>query len=158
MMSRKGVTPVVAIILLLMMTVAAAGAAYTWFTNMQDKFQEQAAGQIQTELSVRDLQCDADAEEVELALSNSGSTDIQLNDVDVFIRGSGGNLNSTFTGQDWTGEGFGEPGGFGSVVLDMSNADSGSDFLDPGSFYKIEVYFANTDYTLPAGGCLAESG
>lgn len=141
-----------------MMTVAAAGAAYSWFSNMQTQFQERAAGQIQTELSVRDLDCSAKDETVQIALSNSGSTDIELGDVDVFIRGSGGHLNATFTGEDWTGEGFGEPGGFGSVTLDMANVDSGSDFLDAGSFYKIEIYFVDTDYTLAAGGCLAESG
>ncbi|MDY6766368.1 MAG: archaellin/type IV pilin N-terminal domain-containing protein [Candidatus Nanohaloarchaea archaeon] len=157
-MSSKGITPVVATVLLLMMTVAAAGGAYVWFTNMQDQFRQRAEGEIQTELSVRDLQCDADDDTIEIALSNSGSTEVALEEVDVFIRGSGGNLNATFTEEDWTGTGFSDPGGFGSVTLDMANTDSGSDFLVAGSFYKVETYFANTDYTLSVGGCLAETG
>lgn len=37
--SRKGITPVIALVLLLMMTVAAAGMAYVWFMSVQEETQ-----------------------------------------------------------------------------------------------------------------------
>ncbi|MDY6769480.1 MAG: archaellin/type IV pilin N-terminal domain-containing protein [Candidatus Nanohaloarchaea archaeon] len=156
--ARKGITPVVAIVLLLMMTVAAAGAAYTWFSQMQQRIQSEATTQLQTELQVKDLRCNARPKNtVVLALSNTGSTEIDSSDVDLFIRGSGGHLNATVTGLDWSGAGFSEPGGFGEVTIDLANADTGSTFLVAGSFYQVEADFINADYTLQAGGCLAES-
>lgn len=155
--SRKGITPVIAIVLLLMMTVAAAGAAYTWFSQMQERLQSEATRGLQTELSLRDLRCNAKpTNTMELAVSNSGSTSVDLSDVDVFIRGSAGHLNSTLLDLDWAGSGFGDPGGFGQVTVQLSNADSGSDFLVDGKFYKVEADFPLADYTLNAGGCLAE--
>jgi len=39
MKSKKGLTPVIAVILLLMMTVAAAGAAFFWFIRIQSEMQ-----------------------------------------------------------------------------------------------------------------------
>ena len=38
-MSKKGITPVIAVVLLLMMTVAAAGAAFFWFVRIQSEAQ-----------------------------------------------------------------------------------------------------------------------
>ena len=45
--SRRGITPVIAIILLLLMTVAAAGAAFLWIT----KFQSMVGQQMNKQLS-----------------------------------------------------------------------------------------------------------
>ncbi len=44
-MSRKGISPIIAVVLLLMMTVAAAGAAFFWMTTIQSRIQ----GQIGTQ-------------------------------------------------------------------------------------------------------------
>lgn len=156
-MPRKGITPVIAIVLLLMMTVAAAGAAYTWFSQMQTRLQSEAASELQTELSIKDLRCNARPDNsVELAVSNSGSREVDLSEVDMFIRGSSGHLNSTLTDLDWTGAGFEQPGGFGEVTVQLSAADSGSDFMVAGNFYQVEAEFPNADYSFSAGGCVAE--
>lgn len=166
--SRKGVTPVIAIVLLLMMTVAAAGAAYTWFSQMQENLQSEATAGLQTELSVKDMVCDADADEIRLSLKNSGSTSIDVSDVDVFIDGSDGHLNATVQDADWTSSGssgtgcgsatceFADAGGFDEATIQLSNADTGSGFLVEGKFYTIEADFSLSDYTLNAGGCLAD--
>lgn len=155
--SRKGVTPVIAIVLLLMMTVAAAGAAYTWFSQMQEQLQSRATADLQSELTVRDLRCNAKPDNtIVISLSNSGSTSLDLDDVDVFVRGSDGHLNSTITGRDWSGSGFESPGGFGEVTVDLSNAGTGSTFLVEGRFYKVEADFSQAHYELNGGGCLAE--
>jgi flagellin-like protein len=165
---RKGVTPVIAIVLLLMMTVAAAGAAYTWFSQMQNRLQSEATSGLQTELSVKDIVCDASSDEIRLSLKNSGSTLVDVSDVDVFIRGSDGHLNATVQDADWTGSGpsgtgcgsatceFADAGGFDEATIQLSNADTGSGFLVESKFYKVEADFSLSDYTLNAGGCLAD--
>jgi flagellin-like protein len=54
--SKRGITPVIAIILLLMMTVAAAGAAYLWITKIQKTITTQAEKQIMTSFQQGTLQ------------------------------------------------------------------------------------------------------
>jgi len=44
--SRKGITPVIAVILLLLMTVAAAGAAFLWITKFQGLVSAQMNNQL----------------------------------------------------------------------------------------------------------------
>lgn len=48
--SKRGVTPVIAIILLLMMTVAAAGAAYLWITKISESMKSSAEKDISSKL------------------------------------------------------------------------------------------------------------
>lgn len=159
-----------------MMTVAAAGAAYTWFSQMQQQLQEEATTELRTELRVKDLQCNGKPENtVEIALKNVGSQQVETADVDAFIRGSGGHLNVTVTDMDLStanacnGQpcGFGEPGGFGSLTINLANPQtpnqpgSGSvspdpGFLVPGSFYKVELSFTRADLSVSAGGCTAD--
>ncbi len=172
---RKGITPVVATVLLLMMTVAAAGAAYTWFTQMQGQLQTQATSDLQTEFRVKDLQCNAKPENtVKVSIKNSGSREVDLRDVDAFIDGPDGHLNVTITDMDLStpnacnGDAcaFGEPGGFAAVVIDLSDPAGGqpgsgsasppNSVLVPGSFYKVELSFTNADQSISAGGCLAD--
>ncbi|MDY6776898.1 MAG: archaellin/type IV pilin N-terminal domain-containing protein [Candidatus Nanohaloarchaea archaeon] len=156
MSGRKGITPVVAVVLLLMMTVAAAGAAYTWFTQMQERLQGKAMRDLRQEVKVKDLRCNAGSDTIEIAIQNSGDTQLNLGDVNVFVRDSTGHLNSTLTDLDWTGEGFSQPGGFGTVTVDISNSETGSDFLAQGAFYNIEIGITNSDLSITAGGCLAQ--
>lgn len=42
--TRRGVSPIIAVILLLLMTVAAAGAAYLWMTKLQTMMTESVTG------------------------------------------------------------------------------------------------------------------
>ncbi len=162
--SRRGVTPVVAIILLLMMTVAAAGAAFTWFSQMQEELQDQAASDLRTSMDVKDLQCDSGSDTLDISIKNSGSTEVELTSVDVFVRDSTGHLNATITQLDWSSSGcsgacqFGQPGGFDTAQVDISTADSGSTFLSSGAFYDVEIDFTDAGFTLQAGGCLARNG
>lgn len=157
-MTRKGITPVVAIVLLLMMTVAAAGAAFTWFSQMQEQVQDRASSELNRQLEVRDLVCDSANDQIEISISNTGSTTIPLSGVSVFVRDSTGHLNTTITDRDWSGNAFGDPGGFGTVTVDVTQG-SDATALYAGAFYDIEVDFTNVEggYTLPAGGCVASS-
>ncbi|MDY6762027.1 MAG: archaellin/type IV pilin N-terminal domain-containing protein, partial [Candidatus Nanohaloarchaea archaeon] len=82
---RKGITPVVAMVLLLMMTVAAAGAAYVWTQGIITGQQEEAEEQLNTEITVRDLQCTASNGNVEFFLDNTGSQTVQASDVTVYL-------------------------------------------------------------------------
>ncbi|MDY6773718.1 MAG: archaellin/type IV pilin N-terminal domain-containing protein [Candidatus Nanohaloarchaea archaeon] len=174
--SRKGVTPVVAIVLLLMMTVGAAGAAYTWFSQMQQQLQEKARTQLQSQLEVKDLECNAEPENtVEVALKNSGDTTVRLGRVDMFIRDSSGHLNITVTRMDLSQPNacngnecrFDNPGGFSQFTVNVSDPTydnqpgsgtvSPSDAkLVPGSFYTVKIGFTNSDISVSAGGCHAE--
>ncbi|MCJ7479336.1 MAG: hypothetical protein MUP63_04130 [Candidatus Nanohaloarchaeota archaeon QJJ-7] len=174
--SRKGVTPIVAIVLLLMMTVAAAGAAYTWFSQMQQQLQEEAESELSSDLSVKDMECSADPENtVEVAIKNSGQAEIDVKDVDMFIRDSSGHLNTTVTGMDLStasscnGDecGFSEPGGFAQFTVNVSDPQyddqPGSGSVDPdpsslveGGFYTVEIVFTNSDMSVEGTGCLAE--
>jgi flagellin-like protein len=47
-MTRRAITPVIAVVLLLMMTVAAAGAAFFWMTTIQSRIQGQIGTQVST--------------------------------------------------------------------------------------------------------------
>lgn len=48
MSTRKGITPVIAIVLLLMMTVAAAGMAYVWVRGVQEDTQKSVGDTLKT--------------------------------------------------------------------------------------------------------------
>lgn len=159
--ARKGVTPVIAIVLLLMMTVAAAGGAYTWFSQMQQDIMEQAESDLQTSLSVKDLQCNVDVDasgndEIVLSLKNDGQRAIEASQVDLFAYDSNQQLNITVTNMDWSGNAFTNTGGFDTVTV-WVNQSSASDFLESGDFYSIEVDFTTTGTTVNAGSCVAQS-
>ena len=76
--SRKGITPVIAIVLLLMMTVAAAGLAYEFIMNMSEKqtaaIDEQVGAQsdkMRTELRI--LQIQENGADLNFLIKNTGS-------------------------------------------------------------------------------------
>lgn len=165
--SRKGITPVVAIILLLMMTVAAAGAAFTWFSQMQEQLQGQAERDLNTQLDVKDLQCDSGANYVNVSITNTGDREIELTTVNLYVRDSSGDLAGTVSGMDLTtststsscesggGCQFGTPGGFDTVNIDLS----GTMTLSANSFYDISMEFLDAGgYEIQPGGCLASDG
>lgn len=111
-MTRKGITPVVAVVLLLMMTVAAAGAAYLWASGLLSEQQQEASGRLNTEAQFRGLQCSTSGD-ISFTVSNTGSRDISADTVDVFVYNvSTGNLythdetskSAPFTsGEVWSG-------------------------------------------------------
>ena len=84
--SRKGVTPVIAVLLLLMMTVAAAGGAYVWISQLQDDFMERTSSEIDDwdrEAGIEDLDCIEDT--VSVRLRNSGDRTLSINPVDMLV-------------------------------------------------------------------------
>ncbi len=84
-MSRKGLTPVVAMILLLMMTVAAAGASFYWLVRIQgelqggtQQFQEQTFERMTSNVAFQDSSYNRTSEVLTLALLNTGTTKIPI--------------------------------------------------------------------------------
>jgi len=93
-MSRKAITPVIAVVLLLMMTVAAAGAAFFWITTIQSRIQGQIgtqAGttikQTSTSLNFVALICNLTGSNniVNITLQNTGTQTIEIGTVGVVI-------------------------------------------------------------------------
>lgn len=85
--SRKGITPVIAIVLLLMMTVAAAGLAYEFIMNMSEKQTEAIGEQVsaqsdkmRTELRVLQIQNGSNQDNFTFFVKNTGS--MNLNPID----------------------------------------------------------------------------
>ena len=85
-MTRKAITPVIAVVLLLMMTVAAAGAAFFWMTTIQSRIQGQIGTQVSTtttqtgtSLNMVSMICDADVadDEISITIQNTGSSTIE---------------------------------------------------------------------------------
>lgn len=157
--TRRGVTPVIAIVLLLMMTVAAAGGAYTWFSQMQQDIMSQTEQDIQTSFSVKGLQCNivsSGPDEIVIQMKNDGKASVDASKVDVFVYDSSNDLNITVTGLDWSDKAFTSPGGFAEATVDLSQSSS-TTFLESGAFYNVEVDFTNTGTTVNAGSCIGES-
>lgn len=168
---RHGITPVVSIVMLLMMTVAAAGAAYSWFNQIQTDVQEQATNRLQTSIEVRDLQCLLDTDpsddgntqdDLLISLKNTGRRDLSGRSVDIYVYDNNGELYAAITGQNFrtganwqmaspSGTGFLESGGFGQVLVDMP---SGAQFTN-NAFYTVDIAFSDSNLNKPVGGCIA---
>jgi flagellin-like protein len=95
-MSKKGITPIIAVILLLMMVVAGAGAAFFWFTRMQselqgssDSYQEGLTTTISSRVEVAET--DANRTHIDLYLKNTGTKSILLTNstINAILRESG---------------------------------------------------------------------
>ena len=103
MFSKKGITPVIAIVLLLMLTVASAAGAYYWITSMQSGLQENAEGTIGSasmggEYSITTLSggidCDSTSDEITVFVRNQGTLSIPSGTWYAFVK----NTNGTETG------------------------------------------------------------
>ncbi len=143
---RKGITPVVATVLLLMMTVAAAGAFYTFQQGIVGGEQDEATERLNTELVVRDLQCDAATGEVDYLLQNTGSAAVDASSVTVFkYNVSTGALAGTTT----VSSSDIEPGStWGSIAGGSQSTLTGFVFT-AGQSYRIEFEFTNQNsYTI----------
>ncbi len=175
--SRHGITPVVSIVLLLMMTVALAGAAYSWFNQIQTDIQTDAERQLSTDLEARDVQCvdSPDEDYILAAVKNTGDRDLVGRSVDMYVYDNNGNLHAAPTGMDFTnsggtvsagswqwmdgitnpsppgsGAGFLAAGGFGQVQVNITSG------LTAGSFYTAEISFTQSDASVNLGGCVAD--
>ncbi len=167
--TRKGITPVIAIVLLLMMTVAAAGGAYAWLTQLQEQFQNQAESSIERGINIVDMQCynQDGSGYVEVFFKNSGTKALDLNPIDMNIRaGSTGNINYTLT---QTGLKFSQTGGLGDGITFISGSN---DFSEPGESapylittepfsagdrYQIDFVFTDEDGTTKTANCQAKN-
>lgn len=141
-MTRKGITPVVAVVLLLMMTVAAAGGAYTWVTGIVAQGQEQGSESLNRQVEVRDVSC-ATGGSVDFFLANTGSSSVDANDVTVYqYNVSSGDLMTTSS----ISNGALSPG---------SNWDSSTSMnaMNAGWQYRIEFEFVNEDGYVIQGNC-----
>ncbi|MDY6761979.1 MAG: hypothetical protein SVY41_02945 [Candidatus Nanohaloarchaea archaeon] len=115
-MSRDGITPVVAMTLLLFMTVAIAGGAYVWFSGIMQQSQAETTQRLNTELTVKDVQCSGS--EVMLALTNTGSTELPGTASVFLYRVADGNLVAN-RDIDTSPYAFVQPGEFGQITVAM---------------------------------------
>ncbi|MCJ7478995.1 MAG: hypothetical protein MUP63_02345 [Candidatus Nanohaloarchaeota archaeon QJJ-7] len=147
---RKGITPVVAMILLLMMTVAAAGAAFAWTQGIITGQQEDVETELDTEITVRDMQCASDGT-VDFFLDNTGSATVSANNtVSVYLYSvsTGDLVNTTDTSRQG---GDMEPGDAWDSTVSFDSAD-----MDNGIDYEIEFEFPNQGSYSVSGTCQAE--
>lgn len=149
---RKGVTPVVATVLLLMMTVAAAGGFYVWQQTITGGQQEETTERLNTELKVKDIQCDAGADQVDYVLQNSGSATVDASAVTIYqYNVSTGSLWATTTlsdGEIPTGETW------GSIAGGAQNTITAFSFV-AGDEYRIQFEFTNQNSYTISGNCQA---
>lgn len=83
--ARKGITPVVAIVLLLMLTIVAVGGMWAWTSDILQQEQDEATNQLRSDMEFISLSCDATNDELTWTVRNSGRSDIDLSDVDVYV-------------------------------------------------------------------------
>ena len=94
--SKKGITPVIAIVLLLMMTVAAAGAAFVWITEISEKFREKTSQRLGKELKIKSISCEDN--NIDVFISNTGDKVIDVVPVNVIVYDySTGKANSSLS-------------------------------------------------------------
>ncbi len=167
---RNGITPVIAIVLLLMMTVAAAGGAYAWLTQLQEQFQKQAEQDVERGIDITDLRCynEEGAGTVEVFFSNSGTTELDLDPIDLNVRSaSTGNVNYTLTRTSISlaagrlsdqvffetdgNEDFSDPRSSAaySIVLDGT--------MENGQRYEMEFIFTDENSETVTSTCQAEA-
>ncbi|MDY6766123.1 MAG: archaellin/type IV pilin N-terminal domain-containing protein [Candidatus Nanohaloarchaea archaeon] len=145
---RKGITPVVAMVLLLMMTVAAAGAAYVWTQGIISGQRQEATQQLNTEITVRDLQCAAGSGEADFFLDNTGSTTIAASDVTAYLYNVSD--NSLITTVDTSHSDLAPGANWdGTVSFGGSNMASGFE-------YSVQWEFANQGSYSVSATCQAE--
>jgi len=84
-MSKKGLTPVVAMILLLMMTVAAAGASFYWLVRIQSElqggtqqFQDSTFERMTSDVAWQSSSYNRSSKILTLALLNTGTSKIPI--------------------------------------------------------------------------------
>jgi len=91
-MTRKAITPVIAVVLLLMMTVAAAGAAFFWMTTLQGRIQGQIGTQLGTttkqtgtNLNFVGMICDVTQNALNITVQNTGTQTIEAGVIGIVV-------------------------------------------------------------------------
>ena len=160
--TKKGITPVIAIVLLVMMAVGIAGGAFIWITRFSEQAQQKTTEQMGKELSVKTVEClDVSGSEdvVRLVVSNGGNKQIDMVPANLFIYDTAtGNIDSTLSVQNvnssanpaFENAAFVNPGEFGTVYL-----KTGGNFSS-GTMYDIEVEFPQDSYEGLRADCRAE--
>lgn len=91
--SKKGISPIIAVILLLMMTVAVAGAAFFWLSRIQGQLQggvESFQGRVFENIATKVDVIDADyllsggTENLTIFFHNTGNSKIPVSDASTF--------------------------------------------------------------------------
>ena len=160
--SKKGVTPVIAVLLLLMMTVAAAGGAWVWMNELMEEFQEEGEGELDemdAEVSILSMDCFSDSDEIDVYLHNSGGTALDLYPVDIDVyHSASGDLVAELRDMDLDqgDDSIEDPGDRGEYLWDIESDGNWieGDELIRADEYEIEVSFPE-GYEL-SGQCVAE--
>lgn len=95
MLSRKGITPVIAVVMLVLIVVSLVGGIFIWLQGVMDETQEGLGEEItgETEAMAKDasidhVSCDDDGNVDEIYIRNEGSMDLEDGDISVYIGGS----------------------------------------------------------------------
>ncbi len=147
MRSRRGITPVVAIVLLLMMTVAAAGGAYAWIQSVQSDAQEDTTASLAASLAVRDVRCDVS--NITVTLRNSGDTALTGDTADLYAYQEDRLVDATTV--SLADAGITGPGALGTVTS-LLNAS-----LDPRTATRVELAVPADDISTSASCTSAPS-
>ena len=95
----KGITPVVAIILLLLITISMVGFAFVWFTRISQLTTESTQNQTQLLLDTTAQRIAIDAATTtSVTIRNTGSKDIPVAQIAVFVNGVAKQCDATWTG------------------------------------------------------------
>ncbi len=127
---KKGISAVIAVVLILMITVALSAAAYVWFSGIFDTITDEAenaagdtADAISTSFSIDSARHVIGEENTTIYFTNTGSSDIDLTKVNIFV-------DSLLTGKTDGFTGILSPGNLQSLEIANKTQDPNADYND----------------------------
>jgi flagellin-like protein len=168
MKSKKGITPIIAVILLLMMTVAGAGAAFFWFVRIQSEMQggtesysEQLSEKIAARVDISEIdyiQGGGDAN-LTIIVRNNGNVPVSLTDSETtfILKDYNNNIicNSKLNGSDAedAGDVFCMSGCSGTLDIKSAqelklavNDTGGPCYINPATYGNDTVFTIKMDF------------
>ncbi len=152
-LSKKGITPIIATILLLMMAIAIAASAFFWTSRMQNQlqggiesYQNTKLTQLTTSAKIYDAEYNNTNQTLTIFIQNTGNTKLPIRDccqwprTDWILKGANQN---TICNTDWTGHGT-------NCITDniFCYTTGKAGYIEVGQIAKVElVLYDNCDIT-----------
>lgn len=155
--SRKGITPVIAVVLLMSITVAGSVSLYMFFKDSATKASSDRVKELNGEIKAVNAECErreSKPDRIHILLRNNGAS--LDGDAGIYLYHDSGKPYLKILGQDWSDEDFARPGGSGTVTIPTSLSEEGKD-LKPGESYIVKVRLSSADKPLNAGVCHVSS-
>lgn len=149
--TRKGITPVVAIILLLMLVIVAVGGMWGWISGIMEEGQSSAESELRSGMEFSATSCLLDGssnDKVTFLLKNNGQEPITLTDATLEVRRAGDLIESItisstpLTDDTLTTQGSDRQWDAGETATAPSGSeiDLGSDGLfTAGQYYDVTI-------------------